>query len=119
MEQLWLSATQPAVHNNFRWNKKFLLRQPELYPDEDQRLRIAPNKSEIDAFLEYGKLDLEPPGRYRVLRAFLENAKKLFPVSSAVEDVAIVDDRCDPRLLSQCQGIERFTTDEHGNLLNI
>ncbi|RAK96984.1 uncharacterized protein BO80DRAFT_428651 [Aspergillus ibericus CBS 121593] len=98
MEQLWLPGTQPAAYNNFRWNKKFSLRQPELYPDEDKRLQIASNESEIDAFLECFKLDLEPPGRFRALRAFLECAKRQnsFRASSAGENMVIVDDRCDP-----------------------
>ncbi|KAF9883927.1 hypothetical protein FE257_002670 [Aspergillus nanangensis] len=82
-----------------RWRKSFASRQPNVYPNEDQRLQVGPKESTVDVFLDSGSLHLGPPHRYRALRTFLEKAK--VSKSSVKEDptsdqISIVDDRCDP-----------------------
>ncbi|PYI12004.1 hypothetical protein BO78DRAFT_64141 [Aspergillus sclerotiicarbonarius CBS 121057] len=111
MEQFWLPATQPAAHNNFRWNKTFSIRQPDLYPDEDKRLQVPPRDAGIDAILTCAKLELEPPQRHQALRDFLQNVS-LPPLqdSSAIPpghtETVIVDDRCDPAPSVPIPGLE-------------
>ena len=111
MGELWLPESRSAVHNGFRWNKSFSIRQPDLYPDEDKRLQVPPRNGVIDAILNCAKLELEPPQRHQALRGFLQSVslpplRTSSPIPPDYSKPVIIDDRCDPAPSVSIAGLE-------------
>ena len=85
----------------FIWDRKFTSRQEKKYRSEDFQIPQEPGQSPVEAFLNDGKLPLDPPQyNFTALESFLKgvNDSDLMRVHSGQQQkygIALVDERSD------------------------